>query len=160
MFAMGGPVRMEEGGTPGGIIAAAQAMGISLEELMEKIRRAQDKFFYSELERKAFNRTQEQINEQIRREKDKLAEELSPRLFLMTQEQIDQQMRREQEALNRAMQDAGNRRMSNFELESIRNKSRQDAGFSPNSFLPRGMKEGGAAFPDLTGDGQVTQADI
>ena len=37
MFAMGGPVRMEEGGTPtgpGGIIAAAQAMGISVVELM------------------------------------------------------------------------------------------------------------------------------
>ena len=45
MFAMGGPVRMEEGGTPGGIVAAAQAMGISVEELMKRIREAERRVF-------------------------------------------------------------------------------------------------------------------
>jgi len=148
MFAMGGPVRMEEGGTPtgpGGIIAAAQAMGISVEELMKKIREAEQRAFAERAIRNSprmstfeFERMQEMMPRQegmrgIPRDSfDQLPD--SEKMRVLGSEAVQE-----------------NPRMSTFEFERMQEMMPQ----------PRGMKEGGSAgFPDLTGDGKVTQADI
>ena len=161
MFAMGGPVRMEEGGTPtgpGGIIAAAQAMGISVEELMEKIRQAEQRAFADRALRN------------------------SPRISTSDFERMKEMMPR-QEGMRGIPRDTFDKLSPEDQNKVLGKKSfveSQPEGSLKGTFFdyipdayqmsdylrqfftkePKGMAAGGAAFPDLTGDGQVTQADI
>jgi len=196
MFAMGGPVRMENGG-----IASLDENPNFRPDASELEMRAMAQFLsensgYKMVSPKEmFGQLLDLSNQELRRLKDTLPNEaftgFQPRPDQTIEEmieenernfyqnQIDQQkrteasnkafsekmelMRKEQEELNRKSfvesQPEGSLKGTFFDYIP---DAYQMSDYLRQFFTkePKGMAAGGAAFPDLTGDGQVTQADI